>query len=266
MKRTRRFWSEKEDLQLIDLYGKYSDEHGNFLEYKMEDGDRIGGRTFRAHSARLENVHKIRCLRTRKTDPANKSHRGRTAVRAQKGMIKIDRAQIAKMYVDGLSYRQIAEDLNIGRETIRRYINKYLKDSEVQTPHLPVSREKVRKAMKYTRQDNYNQQWTDEEVAALVDMANNHVSNNGTICWSHIPDSEVMRSRSAMIKRWSSHIRPLCRFDKKNFKWVLKNQKKNPNAITPNNKVESPVKKVSKRMERKTYLWGLYTIEKVVND
>lgn len=73
---SKRQWTEKEEMQLFELYDQYKDSNGIFHAYKVKDDELIGGRTINAVVTRLRNEYEIVCELSPGSDdmPKKKTH------------------------------------------------------------------------------------------------------------------------------------------------------------------------------------------------
>lgn len=230
-------WTEQEELRLFDLYDKYKDDEGRFHEYKVRDDERIGGRTKRALSARLEVNYNIKTL---SRDP--------------NGWSKVN-AKVIELYKAGLSYRQIAKDAGCSEGHCRNQVRDYLDRN-------PNEAEPKRTITKFTT-------WTPEEERHVLDTANKYLNPaDGTVRWKIIPGEYIIRSRSAMTVRFNESIRPDCTFDVKRKIWFCPRLAEVPRSsllVSQENEQSSEDTSTKKEFVtiRKTFLWGAYKHETI---
>lgn len=230
-----KIWTEQEEMKLFELYEKYSDEQGRFLEYKVKDEERIGGRSTRALSARLEMSYNIKTL---SMDPNIKREINK---------------RVIELYKDGLSYRQIAKDAGCSEVHARNKVRQYHENNPNQPKVKP----------KKTR----NMVWTAEEERHVLDTANKYLNpDDGTVQWKQVPTEYIIRGRSPMRSRFNESIRPDSHYDVKRKKWFCPRLASvNPGSATPDTPTPTTPTPSTKEFVtvRRTFLWGAYKHETI---
>jgi len=98
--------------------------------------------------------------------------------------------------------------------------------------------------------------WTPEEDRRLIDLVNSYRSVTGDrIAWRKIPNGKMWRSAHAMNNRWNHTLKPQC-FEKEG-KYILPQVTM---EIQDPPKLSIPPRKM--RTVKKSFLWGLYTVER----
>jgi hypothetical protein len=97
--------------------------------------------------------------------------------------------------------------------------------------------------------------WTQEEDRRLLDLVNQYKSKTGQgIRWETIPMGKYWRTPGALKNRWNHDLKH--RSDMVDGTWVVQ-QMQLEMEPTP---IKMPLRKRS--ITRKSFLWGLYTVER----
>ena len=169
----RKYWTNEEEEQLVELYENYAEEDGTFPAYKVKKKELISGRDIMSHRRKLERDWNIKTIGSARMI----SH-------------KVDYKAIYEAHVNGCTTRQIGRDFGISHQSARTAIDRYKRVNGLQSAESKTG-------------------WSASEDAHLLDFVMNNTRRDGQVKWINLSDNDVLpgRTKIAMNKRWIKHLK-----------------------------------------------------------
>lgn len=144
---------------------------------------------------------------------------------------KLDYEAIYEAHKSGCTLRQIGKDFGISHQSVRVALDKYKRVTVLNEP-APRSG------------------WSNKEDEALIQFVKNNTRRDGQVMWRELKEGNLFpyRTKIAVTRRWDKILKADYTWNGKN--WVY---------VEPN-KAKVQTSKV--KLTRRSFLWGLYTIEK----
>lgn len=192
----RKYWTNEEEEQLVELYEKYSDEDGAFLAYKVKKKELISGRDITSHRRKLERDWDVKTIGSSRII----SH-------------KIDYKAIYEAHQNGCTTRQIGRDFGISHQSARTAIDRYKRVNGLQSAETKTG-------------------WSESEDVYLFDFVMKNTRWDGQVKWINLRNEDMLpgRTKIAMNKRWVKHLKSEYKWDGKT--WVKETDTKSK-ADTP---------------------------------
>jgi len=144
---------------------------------------------------------------------------------------KLDYEALYEAHKDGCTLRQIGRDFGISHQSVRVALDKYKRAGGLNEP---------------TRRSG----WSNKEDEALIQFVRKNTRRDGQVMWRELKEEDLFpnRTKIAVTRRWTEFLKSDYTWNGKD--WVY--------TEPSDDRVHTSRVKIT----RKTFLWGLYIIEK----